>query len=135
MCLSLSNVQCFIFKGGWAMYEKVPDVCHTLPYCCNLTLKSDLCLCYHRGSDNTQLPTVFCDNCIVQSNQDFHSTIWDFWSFCLWVWDDYMPEATRRHTNKTTFIILKILHFIWNTLSDWSKSWCNNQIQISLEHN
>ena len=26
------------------------------------------------------------------------------------------------------------MHFIWNTFSDWMKSWCNKQMQCLLEH-
>ena len=50
-----------------------------------------------------------------------------FRSFYLFIWVDYMPEVTRKRNNKAAFIIFKIVHCVWNMLSDWSKSWLNIQ--------
>ena len=82
----------------------------------------------HRGSDNPPLLIMFNAYYIDQSKCDFYSTTCYFESFDLLIWVDYMPEVTQNEKNKMTFIIFKILHSIWNTLSDWSKSWCNVQI-------
>ena len=81
----------------------------------------------HRGSDESPLLIVFSANYIDQLNCDLYSTTWYFGSFDQ---VDHMPEVTQKCNNKTTLIIFKILHSDWNRQSDWSKSWCNMQVQI-----
>ena len=71
----------------------------------------------------------------LKSDLYLHYCIEDLILFSETYTDQSNPDFYQVFLDYVTTKDLKTLHLIWNVLSDWSKSWCNMQIQSSYKVN
>lgn len=95
----------------------------------NLIEVGPLYMLLHSGSDNSPLLIIFSASEMDLSNRDYYLTTWYFGGVNVWIWVDYTPEVTRNRNNKNDFYHLQNTAIHLKTLSYWSLSWGNMQIQ------